>query len=228
MESQTAVPGDVGRSVTKMLQYTSLAVITFLSASITLNAQDADIPTPPLNSGHTDGGSFELAIPIRPTGKYKFLAGFIPTSEVEKVRDSLPYDWIEVEWMIPGQLYKNVPPVDHRLRLHRDGSASYVTGSFGDDVTRTASVELDDFGRYCLLLEQLGIGDDHCDLGRTVAISHPVESILRVKPVDAAPLSFRNADRLGDYRFWLVKTVLLQQVNAIKWKIVRAPKSTEP
>ncbi|MCR9211956.1 MAG: hypothetical protein NXI28_27360 [bacterium] len=211
-----------------MLQHTSLAVIAFFSASIALHAQDADIPTPPLNSGHADGGSSELTIPIRPTGKYKFLAGFIPTSEEEKVRDSLPYEWIEIRWMIPGQLYKNVPPVDHRLRLNRDGTASYVTGSFGDDVTRSATVELDDFGRYCLLLEQLGIGDGHCDLGRTVAISHPVESILRVKPVNGALLTFRNADRLGDYRFWLVKTVLLQQVNALNWKTVRAAKSTEP
>jgi hypothetical protein len=207
------------------MRHVQLLSLAFAVLCGDLVGQESKIPTPPLNAGQSEIGLTKVEFPIRPTGKYAFVARFTPSTEEQKVRDTLPFEWIEIEWMIPGQLYKNIPPVDHRLRLSRDGDATYVTGSFGDDIIRSGRTDLGDFGRYSLLLEQFRVGKKDCDLGRTVNVSHPLESTLRVKPVDSDPHTFRNADKIGDYRFWLIQTALMQQVSEIKWK---EQKDTEP
>ncbi len=201
-------------------------MLVFGSFAATLAAKDPQVPTPPLHAGQKEGGVSAISIPIRPTGKYSFVNGFIPTVDQERIRELLPYEWIEIEWMVPGQLFKNIPPVDHRLRLNLDGSTQYVTGSFGDDVCRTGKISFSDFGRYCLLLEQFGVGTKECDLGRTVAVSHPLESTLRVHSKSGLH-TYQNADKIGDYRFWLIQTALMQQVSDVAWITEPAQKNTE-
>ncbi len=197
---------------------TSLITIATLSlVAASSAAQEPDIPVPPLSRGQIEGGTASITIPIRPTGKYTFLSGFIPTTEQEKVRETLPFDWIEIQWTNPGSFMNRIPPKDFRIRVNCDGTASYITGSFGDDEFKTGKIGLREYGSCCLLLEQFGVGKPNCDLGRTVAVSHPVESILVVKPKSQDEMSFRNADSVGDYRFWIIESILKKIGQDIQW-----------
>ena len=149
-----------------MVRHIRLLFLVFALLFGVAFGQEPKIPTPPLSAGQSEVGLTKVEFPIRPTGKYAFVSGFIPTTEQQKVRDSLPFEWIEIEGMIPGRIYENIPPVEHRLRLSRDGAATYVTGSFGDDKVRSGRIDLSDFGRYSLLLEQFRVGKKDCDLVR--------------------------------------------------------------
>ncbi len=203
-------------------------------ASTEAVAKEASQPKQPDTHSETEAARNSITLPSRPTGKYAFLSRV--GSDSGEFRRTSPFTWIEAEWTSGGK-----PKVYHRMRLYRDRNASYVTaelvmGNQKDRVYREGKFRVREYAKICLLLEQFNVGTAKCDLDRTVEVDpdDPFPQNLSALRVHVATSNrihtYRNDDDdVGDYRYWLLQTVIKQQASEdIWWKVPPPRDATEP
>ena len=161
-----------------------------------------------------------VMLPIQPGGKYAFLSQPIQTDDKRAIIESLPFRSIELQtWGQPDlSNFKN--GADARVTFSRDGVPNYYGVSGVERIGKfTGEISLADYGRICLLLECLGVDKADTRFGREAQGSHPVIQQLTVHSRNgAAPLVYRNDLNFGDYRFWLVQSVIENIVTDIEWR----------
>jgi hypothetical protein len=207
-------------------------IIVAFASSILL-AQDTNKPEQRSASSETEVASSSITLPIRPTGKYGFLSRPASPLDLGKFGPTMPFTWIEAEWKEVGNTLRGEPHVHHRIRLNRDRSASYVTASvvggerkdhIKDHVYRQGEIDERDYAKICLLLEQFDVGKRTCNLGRLTPTDNVFANLSSLRVHVAASDSiqtYRNDDGgVGDYRYWLIQTVIKQQTSEdIWWKV---------
>ena len=207
-------------------------------ASSLLLAQETSNPKEPAAGSETDTASSTITLPIRPSGRYAFLSRLGSLRDSGKLEPTMPFTWIEAEWTEIGNTFRGEPHLHHRVRLSRDRSALYVTCSIfkGErkDVVKTyvyrkGEIAEREYARICLILEQFKVGDATCDLGRLTPEDNVFfnGSSLRVHvAANDSVHVYRNDDGgIGDYRYWLVQTVVKQQAREDIWWKVPPPKN---
>ena len=160
-----------------------------------------------------------VQLPIEPTGKYAFICRMLDTKEEQMARASLPFSKIELQVWGPPDLVKLKGGADAKITFTREGIATYQGLSGVDRMgTYTGELNVRDYGRICLLLERLGVTEEGQDFGREFNVSHPVIHQLSVYLADAkVPKVYRNDLNFGDYRFWVVQTLIEKLANDVEW-----------
>ena len=166
-----------------------------------------------------------LLLPVVPDGKYAFLARPIGSSDSEAISNALPFSKIELQRWGPPDLFELKPGHDSQIILTNDGLVFY---NAVHDAKRNGkfkgAVSLADFGRLCLLLDRLGAQDEKCELGVEVHGSNPVVAQLTVFAKGGSkPRVYRNDKNFGDYRFWLVQSVIERLIADVDWVAVNDP-----
>ena len=160
-----------------------------------------------------------VSIPARPEGKYEFVSSIVQDEYAEGYRERIPFEYIELkQW---GQLdpFTHQPGTEYRISLWRSGKAEYE-GTSGVRMIglHRGEVPLEEFGRLALLLELFKFDSEKCDVGFEVMLSHPIVAAINVGFDKGQPLTRRNANGFGDYRFWLIQSVIENAANSITWK----------
>ncbi len=160
-----------------------------------------------------------VKIPVEPTGKYAFICRMLDNDEEQLARASLPFTKIELQVWGPPDLLTLEGGANAKITLTRDGIATYH-GLSGVDRIGKFSGELNvrDYGRVCLLLERLGVTEEGQAFGREFNVSHPVIHQLSIYlPDTKEPKVYRNDLNFGDYRFWMVQTIIEKLADDVEW-----------
>ncbi|MFN5741682.1 MAG: hypothetical protein ACK5A1_08885 [Planctomyces sp.] len=160
-----------------------------------------------------------VQLPIEPTGKYAFICRMLDTDEEKIARASLPFTKIELQVWGPPDLLKLEGGANAKITFTRDGLATYHGLSGVDRMGKhTGELDVRDYGRICLLLERLGVSQERQDFGREFNVSHPVIHQLSIYfPESKEPKVYRNDLNFGDYRFWMVQTIIEKLANDVEW-----------
>ena len=223
------------------------AILVLTSTTTVLLAQEPNDSQPADAGIASNAASRSIELPVLPSGKYAFLARMPQGGEFGEFEPTAPYTWIEAEWTEVKDASRGELDVHHRFRLCRNRSASLITSSISkadpfagrhkDVVTelthRRGAIDERQYARICLMLEQLRVGETDCKLGRIQPEENPFgvnESILRVHTASSdATHEYRNDDDgVGDYRYWLVQTVIKQQAREDIWWKVPPKEASEP
>jgi hypothetical protein len=161
-----------------------------------------------------------VSIPSRPEGKYEFVSSLVQEEFAEGFREKIPFEYIELkQW---GQFDPSTHQpggTEYRILLWRDGKAEYegTTGVKMIGLYR-GKIEIEEYGRLALLLELFKFDSEKCDVGFEVMVSHPVVAAINVGFDKKDPMTRRNANGFGDYRFWLIQSAIENVANKVTWK----------
>ena len=159
-----------------------------------------------------------ILLPARPTAPYEFTSGVFRDEESPVLRRAIPYRHIELQQWGPPDLIKLEGGLNRKITLRRDGKAKYE-GISGDTRigTYTGEIDLRSYARLCVLFDAMKISDN--PIGIEVRVSHPAISQLTLQTDKAdKPLVMRNDHNFGDYRFWVVESLIKQIASEIEWK----------
>jgi len=161
-----------------------------------------------------------VSIPARPEGKYDFVSSMVQEEYAEGFRERIPFEYIELkQW---GQFDPNTHEPDgteYRILLRRNGKAEYE-GTTGVKMIglHRGKIDIEEYGRIALLLELFKFDTEKCDVGFEVMVSHPVVAAINVGFDKQDPMTRRNANGYGDYRFWLIQSAIENVANTVTWK----------
>ena len=160
-----------------------------------------------------------VMLPVEPQGKYAFLSHPVDPEDEKAIIESLPFRKIELQTWGPPDLLNFEAGADAKVTFSNDGLAIYQGISGVERIGKfSGKISLSNYGRICLLLDRLGVDKAGTSFGREFSVSHPVVQQLTVHPLNgAAPLAYRNDLNFGDYRFWLVQSVIESIVADIEW-----------
>ena len=161
--------------------------------------------------------SSTVQLPVRPHGKYAFLSTFYSEEEEDAARLRMPYAEIQIlQWQQPS-LIELKPGASYEIILRSDGTATYEGFTGVSKIGKySGEITLDQYGKICLLLEQLETAA--VPLGFEVQISHPIVAELRfLRRGEDTPVKRRNDSSVGDYRFWLLQTTIEWTADRIDW-----------
>ena len=160
-----------------------------------------------------------VQIPVEPTGKYAFICRMLDNDEVQLARASLPFTKIELQIWGPPDLLKLEGGSNAKITFTRDGNATYHGLSGVDRIGKyTGELDVRAYGRICLLLERLGVTEEGQGFGREFNVSHPVIHQLSIYlPDSKEPNVYRNDLNFGDYRFWMVQTIIEKLADDVEW-----------
>lgn len=161
--------------------------------------------------------SQRIALPARPQGIYEFTSRVFSDEEIAALRAAIPFRSIELKQWGPPDLINLKAGLERQITIHRDGTATYV-GVSGDSRigTYTGEVDLRAFGRLCVLLDALKVQDS--EIGIEVQVFNPAISQLTLyADKSEEPIVLRNDRAFGDYRFWLVESLIMQISSEIEW-----------
>ena len=161
-----------------------------------------------------------VSIPARPDGKYEFVSSIVHEKYAERFRERIPFEYIELKQWGQFDPFAHQPGgTEYRILLWRDGKAEYegTTGVRMIGLHR-GKIPLDEYGRLALLLELFKFDSEKCDVGFEVMVSHSIVAAINVGFDKGQPLTRRNANGFGDYRFWLIQSAIENAANSITWK----------
>lgn len=161
-----------------------------------------------------------VLIPARPEGRYEFVSSIVQDEYAEGFREGIPFEYIELKQWGQFDSFTHQPGgTEYRILLWRNGKAEYegTTGVRMIGLHR-GKIPLDEYGRLALLLELFKFDSAKCDVGFEVMVSHPVVAAINVGFDKEQPLTRRNANGFGDYRFWLIQSAIENAANSITWK----------
>lgn len=130
----------------------------------------------------------------------------------------MPYTEIQIlQWQQPT-LIEFKPGSSYEIIFRSDGTATHEGFTADSKIGKHAGkITLDQYGKICLLLEQLELAT--VPLGFEVEISHPiVAELMFVRKGEDAPVKRRNDSTVGVYRFWLLQTTIEWTADRIDWK----------
>ena len=161
-----------------------------------------------------------VSIPARPEGKYDFVSSMVQEEYAEGFRERTPFEYIELkQW---GQFDPNTHEpggTEYRILLRRNGKVEYE-GTTGVKMIglHRGKIDIEEYGRIALLLELFKFDTEKCDVGFEVMVSHPVVAAINVGFDKQDPMTRRNANGYGDYRFWLIQSAIENVANTVTWK----------
>ena len=161
-----------------------------------------------------------VSIPARPEGKYEFVSSLVQEEYAEGFRERIPFEYIELkQW---GQFDPGTHQpggTEYRILLFRDGKAEYE-GTTGVKMIglHRGKIEIEEYGKLALLLELFKFDTEKCDVGFEVMVSHPVVAAINVGFDKKDPVTRRNANGYGDYRFWLIQSAIENVATTVTWK----------
>ncbi|WP_146678755.1 hypothetical protein [Pirellula sp. SH-Sr6A] len=161
-----------------------------------------------------------IAIPARPEGKYGFVSSLVQEQYADGFREKIPFEFIELKQWGQFDPFTHEPGgTEYRILLWRDGKAEYegTTGVEKIGLHR-GEVAIEEYGKLALLLELFGFDAENCDVGFEVMVSHPVVAAINVGFDKKDPMTRRNANGYGDYRFWLIQSAIENVANTVIWK----------
>ncbi len=129
----------------------------------------------------------------------------------------MPYTEIQIlQWQQPS-LIELKPGSSYEIILRSDGTATYEGFTGVTKIGKhSGEITLDQYGKICLLLEQLEMAA--VPLGFEVEISHPVlAELMFVRRGEESPVKRRNDSTVGDYRFWLLQATIEWTADRIDW-----------
>ncbi|MFM7932194.1 MAG: hypothetical protein ACKO9Q_31145 [Pirellula sp.] len=162
-----------------------------------------------------------VSIPARPEGKYEFVSSLVQEEYAEGFREKIPFEYIELKQWGQFDPFTHQPGgTEYRILLWRDGKAEYE-GNTGVKMIglHRGKVDIQEFGKLALLLELFKFDSEECDVGFEVMVSHPVVAAINVGFDNKKdPMTRRNANGYGDYRFWLIQSAIENVANKVNWK----------
>ena len=161
-----------------------------------------------------------VSIPARPEGKYEFVSSMVQEEYAEGFRERIPFEYIELKQWGQFDPFTHQPGgTEYRILLWRDGKAEYE-GTTGVKMLglHRGKIEIKEYGRLALLLELFKFESEKCDVGFEVTVSHPVVAAIKVGFDKQDPITRRNANGFGDYRFWLIQSAIENVANTVTWK----------
>ena len=187
----------------------ALGIIVTLALVAVAQQKPIEVPKPSV-----------VSIPARPEGKYDFVSSMVQEEYAEGFRERIPFEYIELkQW---GQFDPNTHEpggTEYRILLWRNGKAEYegTTGVKMIGLYR-GKIDIEEYGRIALLLELFKFDTEKCDVGFEVMVSHPVVAAINVGFDKQDPITRRNANGYGDYRFWLIQSAIENVANTVTWK----------
>jgi len=187
----------------------ALGVIVTLALVAVAQQKPTEVPKPSV-----------VSVPARPEGKYDFVSSMVQEEYAEGFRERIPFEYIELkQW---GQFDPNTHEpggTEYRILLWRNGKAEYegTTGVKMIGLYR-GKIDIEEYGRIALLLELFKFDTEKCDVGFEVMVSHPVVAAINVGFDKQDPITRRNANGYGDYRFWLIQSAIENVANTVTWK----------
>lgn len=159
------------------------------------------------------------ALPAIPTGRYSFLSeGPLEDGALRRHIEVLPYSSIRMRRIGPPNLATLEEGHHSEVTLHSTGELEYDGKSGATPRGRhRGTIDQFDYGRTCLLLERfLDAPQGDTAFGIEKQVAHPVLTEIVVREKDGTERTYRNDANFGDFRFWVLQSVIENIVSQAK------------
>lgn len=159
------------------------------------------------------------ALPALPSGRYSFLSeGPLEVEALRRHIEVLPYSSITLRRSGPPNLATLEKSHHSEITLDSMGELEYDGTSGATPRGRhRGTIDLFDYGRVCLLLEcflEPPQGDKA--FGIEMQVAHPVVTEIIIGKRNGTERTYRNDANFGDFRFWVLQSVIENIVSQAK------------
>jgi hypothetical protein len=159
------------------------------------------------------------ALPAVPSGRYSFLSeGPLEVESLRRHIEVLAYSSITMRRFGPPNLATLEEGHHSEITLDSMGELEYDGKSGATPRGRhRGTIDLFDYGRVCLLLECF-LEPPQADtaFGIDAHVADPVVTEIVVREQDGTERKYRNDANFGDFRFWVLQSVIENIVSQAK------------